>query len=225
MDDDAGIVEQGDVADDVAALFDEVVAAARTLGDRPVDAAAKERIWSGERFADTLVRLPGALAERGLGPGQGMLVGARPGADGALLVLAALRVGARVEELAVGSGLATMQAQVRRLEPAWVALDSLLYLAGARSPLRWYLRRRGVEIPRLAALAATHVRLGGRLPGVPRGAVSLARLCEGSDPGAALPAIDTQAGRAFVARVRSGEPAPTDRASFVAALLAARDDL
>ncbi|MCW2928180.1 MAG: hypothetical protein JWM86_2148 [Thermoleophilia bacterium] len=172
-------------------LVEELVAAARAAGDR-VLMTEGARAVTGTQLAHALGHLPKVFAARGMRPGQVVLFGVRPGIDALLLLMGAMRTGALVTFVDPGVGPELFASRLELLTPDWVMAESLLYVASAPTPLRGYLRRRGFTLPRLAKLPGTHVRVGRRLPFVPRSTVSLeALLVEPVDAGAqAPPALD-----------------------------------
>lgn len=123
----------------------------------------------------------GAVAEgmrgRGLVDGDRVLFSIRPGLDAVVLALGIVHAGGTVVFADPGAGEALFRARVALAAPAWVAAESVLYLASS-GPLRRLARRRGLELAPYGALVpdARHIYTGRWLPGVPRGAVSLRRL-------------------------------------------------
>ncbi len=169
------------------ALLDELVHAARAAGDRVLMTQGRREV-TGRELADAFERVPRALADRGMRPGQVVLFGVRPGIDALVLLLGAMRAGAVVTFVDPGVGPELFERRLELLTPDWVMAESLLYVASAPTPLRGYLRRRGFTLPRLAKLPGEHVRVGRRLPGVPR-SVSVDQLVgEGARATDALPA-------------------------------------
>jgi acyl-CoA synthetase (AMP-forming)/AMP-acid ligase II len=156
------------------ALVDELIASARAAGDQ-VLMTEGARTVTGTELAHAFEQLPRALAARGMRPGQVVLFGVRPGIDALLLLLAAMRTGALVTFVDPGVGNELFQHRLELLTPDWVMAETLLYVASAPTPLRAYLRRRGLGLPRLSKLPGQHVRVGRRLPFVPR-SVSLDQL-------------------------------------------------
>ncbi len=192
MRDIAGIVERLDGAG-FEVMLDELVRAARATGDRVMMTEGRRQV-TGAELAHAFDVLPRALAARGMQPGQVVLFGVRPGIDALLLLLAAMRTGAIVTFVDPGVGRELFERRLELLTPDWVIAESLLYVASAPTPLRGYLRRRGLTLPRLSKLPGAHVRVGRRLPGVPKG-VSLRQLLAdttnvGDQP---LPALDVDA--------------------------------
>lgn len=168
------------------ALLDELVRAARAVGSDVLMTEGRRRV-TGAELADAFENVPRALAARGMQPGQVVLFGVRPGIDALVLLLGAMRAGAVVTFVDPGVGPELFERRLELLTPDWVMAESLLYLASAPTPMRGYLRRRGFTLPRLAKLPATHVRVGRRLPFVPK-SVSLTALAADRDAAsAALP--------------------------------------
>jgi acyl-CoA synthetase (AMP-forming)/AMP-acid ligase II len=126
------------------------------------------------------------LVDAGFGPGQRMLFSVRPSPDAVVLALGAVAAGGTVVFVDPGVGPALFAARTELAAPGWAAAESVLYAAG-RGPLRALARRRGVLLPDYSRLPVRHVRAGGWLPGVPRGAVPLRDLMR-SAPGVERPA-------------------------------------
>jgi acyl-CoA synthetase (AMP-forming)/AMP-acid ligase II len=177
-------------------LVDELEHAARAAGDRVLMREGRRTI-TGTELAHAFDVLPRALMARGMRPGQVVLFGVRPGIDSLLLLLAAMRTGALVTFVDPGVGPELFERRLELLAPDWVMAESLLYIASAPTPLRGYLRRRGFTLPRLAKLPGTHVRVGRRLPFVPRSLSLRQLLDEPVDRAAAgagaLPELDIDA--------------------------------
>jgi acyl-CoA synthetase (AMP-forming)/AMP-acid ligase II len=175
-------------------MVDELERAARAAGDRVLMTEGSRRV-TGTELAHAFDVLPRALVAQGMRPGQVVLFGVRPGIDALLLLLAAMRTGAVVTFVDPGVGPELFERRLELLTPDWVIAESLLYFASAPTPLRGYLRRSGLTLPRLSKLPARHVRVGRRLPGVPRGSMSLdALLADRTPPAdAPLPSLDVDA--------------------------------
>jgi acyl-CoA synthetase (AMP-forming)/AMP-acid ligase II len=127
--------------------------------------------------------IAGALAARGLAPGDRMLFSVRPGLDGVCLALGTIAASGTVVFADPGAGEAMFRARAGLAAPAWVAAESLLY-AVSRGPLRRVARSRGLELPDYGAVVpdARHVYAGPWLPGVPRGALRLSSLSRHGSP-------------------------------------------
>jgi hypothetical protein len=115
----------------------------------------------------------GLLAE-GMRRGDRVLFSIRPGPDAVILALGIVLAGGTVVFADPGAGEALFRARAALAAPRWVAAESLLYLASTPL-LRPIARRRGLELAPYARLVpdARHLYAGPRLPGVPRGALSL----------------------------------------------------
>jgi acyl-CoA synthetase (AMP-forming)/AMP-acid ligase II len=126
----------------------------------------RQRIDYGE-LADRIARACEGLAATGLRAGDPVLFAVRPGIAQMVLLSALLLAGAAVVALDPGISARLFAERVRLLAPRWVVADSLAYAAGAPGPLRWWLRRRGLDFPDLRVPGARLVRVGARWPGVP----------------------------------------------------------
>jgi acyl-CoA synthetase (AMP-forming)/AMP-acid ligase II len=131
------------------------------------------------------------LMEAGLKPGDGVLFGVRPSANTVVAALAVVSAGGTLVVVDPGAGPEMFAARLRLAAPSWVIAESALYTLNRVRFLRGLARRRGLLLPGLAdGLDLTHVYVGRRLPGVPKGALAFARLeaGEGSEPGTHSPA-------------------------------------
>ena len=148
------------------------------------------------------------LVAAGMRPGDRVFFAVRPGPDALVLGLAILDVGATIVVADPGAGNALFAARAALLRSGgcheWAAAEALLHALTARRSVRALLRRRGLLLPDFSRLtAARHIRTGPWLPGVPRGAVTLARLergagaGEGEGEGTEGPGADTQAAPAL----------------------------
>ncbi|MEO8263062.1 MAG: class I adenylate-forming enzyme family protein [Pseudolysinimonas sp.] len=138
---------------------------------------------SYEQLATRIGAVAAGLRERGMATGDRVLFSIRPGLDAVVLALAIVQAGGTVVFADPGAGEALFRARTALAAPKWVAAESVLYLASSR-PLRRLARRRGLELAPYGRLVpgAKHLYAGRRLPGVPRGAVSLRRLSSGRGP-------------------------------------------
>jgi len=164
----AHVLEAALVSGDLAAMIDTVIQQART-SDKCELLAQGERRLTGATLADQVERTAHAFSRRGMRPGDVILFGVRPGIDALVLLMAAMRNGGVVTVFDPGAGNELFARRLELLRPSWVVSESLLYAASARTPLSIYLRRAGLELPRLSKVPGQHVRAGWRLPGlVPR---------------------------------------------------------
>lgn len=126
------------------------------------------------------------LLAAGMEPGDSVFFAVRPGVDALVLGSAVLDLGATIVVADPGAGAELFAARAALVRESggqvWAAAESLLSALTARRSVRSFVRRRGLTLPDFSELgAARHIRTGRWLPGVPRGANSLARL-EGSAP-------------------------------------------
>lgn len=125
-------------------------------------------------LAATLDRLAANLRAAGMRPSDRVCFMVRPGNASVLLILAILRVGATVVAMDPTVGDALFAARMARIPPRWLIAESALFALSRFAPVRALLRRRGLALPNLSAVAdagCTLVAVGPRLPGVPRGAL------------------------------------------------------
>ena len=128
------------------------------------------------------------LLEAGLAPGDGVLFSVRPSPESLVLALGVVAAGGVVVFADPGAGPEMFAARLRLARPRWSAAESVLYAGSRLRPVRWYARRRGLLLPDLGGLRVPgeppmrHVHVGRRLPGVPRDALSFARLASGDAP-------------------------------------------
>lgn len=163
-------------------LVEAVLSAADSHPDRAALTARGRTLTYGE-FARRIRATSAALAAEGMHVGDRVLFSVRPGPDAVVLALAIVLARGTVVFADPGAGESLFRSRSRLAAPRWVAAESLLYLASAR-PLRGIARTRGLELAPYARLvpAARHIRAGQWLPGVPRGALSLARLMRHAAP-------------------------------------------
>lgn len=196
----------------IDAVLDRIAAQAQAqpttlaLRETTGDTLTYGALWS--RAARTAAGLRAA----GLRPGDPVAFMVRPGNDAIVLILALLRCGAALVAADPSAGEAVFAARMARVRPRWLFAESLLFPIGRCAPLRNFLRRRGTALPDLGSLLApvpttpldwgfeatdehrvsqvateaTHptgiVAVGRWLPGVPRRALSTARLAAGPLP-------------------------------------------
>ncbi|MBC6470790.1 acyl--CoA ligase [Actinomadura alba] len=128
------------------------------------------------------------LVEAGLEPGEGVLFSVRPSPRALALALGVVAAGGVVVFADPGAGPEMFAARLDLARPAWSAAEAVLYAGSRLAPVRSYARRRGLLLPDLGRLtvpggrAMRHVYTGRWLPGVPPGALSLARLTRGAAP-------------------------------------------
>lgn len=113
------------------------------------------------------------LRARGMRTGDGVLFSVRPSPDSLVLALGVVAAGGVVVFADPGAGPEMFAARLRLASPRWSAAESVLYAASRLRPVRALARRRGLLLPDLADLPLRHIYTGRRLPGVPRGALSL----------------------------------------------------
>lgn len=195
----------------IDSVLDQIAAQARAaptriaLRETTGDTLSYGALWS--RAARTAAGLRAA----GLAPGDPVAFMVRPGNDAIVLILALLRCGAVLIAADPSAGEAVFAARVARVRPRWLFAESLLLPIGRCAPLRHFLRRRGIALPDLGPLLAPVesipidwgfstaasgeptakrgqrrptgiVAVGRWLPGVPRCALSAARLAKGTLP-------------------------------------------
>ncbi len=172
----------------LAAMVDAVVENARVSGGYELLVQGERRL-AGATLADQIERTAHGFSRRGMGPGDVILFGVRPGIDALVLVMAAMRNGAVITLFDPGAGNELFARRLELLRPSWVVSESLLYAASARTPLSIYLRRAGLELPRLATVPGQHVRAGRRVLGLVPRSLALHKLVrESAGEPASLPA-------------------------------------
>ena len=128
-----------------------------------------------ERLARDVDAVTTGLLRRGLRPGESVLFTIPPSIASITLILALVRAGATIVAADPRMGAAVFSSRLSLVHPAWVMAESQVYTVSSHPVARALLRSRGLELPELAAIAARHVRVGPRLPGVPQ-SVSLDEL-------------------------------------------------
>lgn len=127
------------------------------------------------QLASEIERTSAGLIASGLRAGDRVLFSIRPRPAGIVLALAIVRAGGSIVFVDPGSTPELFSARVAAAAPRFAATESVLYALG-RWPLRGIARRRGLLLPDYGKLDVHHFFEGPRLPGVPRGAVSLRKL-------------------------------------------------
>jgi acyl-CoA synthetase (AMP-forming)/AMP-acid ligase II len=160
----------------VTDLLDAVLTSADARPADPAISFGRVTLSYGD-LADRIRAVSSSLTALGMRAGDRVLFSVRPGPDAVVLALAIVHAGGCVVFADPGAGEALFRARAALAEPRWVAAESLLYLASS-GPLRGLARRRGLELApyRRVVPEARHIFAGPWLPGVPRGAVSLAAL-------------------------------------------------
>lgn len=137
---------------------------------RPLAVALEEvsgRQVSYERLARDVDAVTSGLLLRGLRPGESVLFTVPPSIASITLILGLVRVGATIVAADPRMGAAVFSSRLSLVRPAWVMAESRVYTLSSHPVARALLRARGLELPELASIAARHVRVGRRLPGVP----------------------------------------------------------
>ena len=137
---------------------------------RPQAVALEEvsgRRISYERLARDVDAVTSGLWQRGLRPGESVLFTIPPSIASITLILALVRAGATIVAADPRMGAAVFSSRLSLVRPAWVMAESRVYTASSHPVARALLRSRGLELPDLGAIAARHLRVGSRLPGVP----------------------------------------------------------
>jgi acyl-CoA synthetase (AMP-forming)/AMP-acid ligase II len=160
---------------DLTAMVDGVVARSRDAGEQVILHHGR-RTLTGVTLAEQVQRVSQAFARQGMRPGDVVLLGTRPGVDSLVVVLACMRNGAVITLVDPGLGSELFDRRLEVLRPAWVIADSVVYAASAPTPFSWYLRRKGLELPRLARVPGRHIRVGPRIAGLVPRSLSLRQL-------------------------------------------------
>ncbi len=126
------------------------------------------------------------LRSQGMREGDNVLYAVRPGVDAMVMLSALLLSGAKVIGLDPGISADTLAERLKWMPPRWVIAESIIFAATAPGPLRWWLHRRGMALPNIHLAQVRFVRVGSKLPGVPR-SISFEAIC-GSPDATALPA-------------------------------------
>ncbi|MER7274503.1 class I adenylate-forming enzyme family protein [Dactylosporangium sp. NPDC000244] len=183
-------------------LLTALLATCDARGDAPALRADSARLTYrglGARIRATAAGLRAA----GLADGDRVLFSVRPEPAGVVLALGIVAAGGTVVFADPGAGPELFAARLAHTAPRWAAAESLLYGVSAWRATRSLARRRGVLLPAYDRLPVRHVYAGRWLPGVPRGALSAARLAR--FPG--MSAVDDAADREALIVFTSGTSA------------------
>lgn len=103
----------------------------------------------------------------GLRPGDRVLYAVRPDAECELLMMAIYEAGGVLVPIDAGMGDELFAKRLHLLRPRWVVAESLLYFACANRLAKYWLARRGLQLPPLDQVpGATLVHVGARPPGI-----------------------------------------------------------
>lgn len=178
-----------------------VLASADAHGESPALSSGK-RTLSYAQLGRQIRSTAASLVQEGLLPGERVLFSVRPGPAAVVLALGVVLAGGTVVFADPGAGEALFSARAKLARPAWVAAESLLYLASS-PPLRPLARSRGLDLPRYSRLIprARHIRSGPWLPGTPTSALDAARLARRAADPAVVARLEREADPAAQALV------------------------
>lgn len=196
----------------IGAVLDRIAARAAAAPERLALRETTGRALTYGALWSRAARTAAGLRAAGLAPGDPVAFMVRPGIDAVVLILALLRCGAVLVAADPSAGEAVFAARMARVRPRWLFAESPLFPIGRCGPLRRLLRRRGIALPDLGPLLAPVpagpldwgltpatettppasppgetrptgvVAVGRWFPGVPRRALSAARLAAGPLP-------------------------------------------
>ncbi|GII95624.1 class I adenylate-forming enzyme family protein [Sinosporangium siamense] len=169
-------------------MNDLVTGILETAARHPSRVAIRDGRGRALTYGDLRTRVLSVAAALSGGEEGAVLFAVRPGPDAVATALGAVLAGRTLVLADPGVAPGVFAGRIALTRPAWVVAESLLYTLSG--PLRGVARRRGLLLPRLADPApghrVRHLRAGPWLPGVPRGAFSLARVYGGGVPGRGL---------------------------------------
>lgn len=116
------------------------------------------------------------LQKEGLQPGDRLFFSVRPDTDGILLALGVVAAGGVLVFADPGTAPEVFNARIDLCKPRYAAAESLLYFAstGLMAPI---VRKKGITMPDYRAIPVEqHFYAGPKLPGTPRGAISVKKL-------------------------------------------------
>jgi acyl-CoA synthetase (AMP-forming)/AMP-acid ligase II len=173
------------------AIVDEILGQASRRPDAvAIEEVTRRRITYG-RLARDVAAVTSGLKQRGLRPGDSVLFTIPPSIASITLVLALVRLGATIVGADPRMGAAVFASRLSLVRPVWVMAESRVYAASSQPVARALLRARGLELPKLAAIDARHLRVGPWLPGVPT-SISLDELRSPGSAGAVPHAAATR---------------------------------
>jgi acyl-coenzyme A synthetase/AMP-(fatty) acid ligase len=140
----------------------------------------RDRVVRYGELRERVLALRDGLAGAGLRAGDGVVLAVRPGAAAVVAALGVVAAGGTLVMIDPGAGPEMFAARLRLAGPRWIVAESALFALNRVRALRGTARRRGLLLPGLAealpGVSMRPVRVGPWMPGVPRGALSLARL-------------------------------------------------
>jgi acyl-CoA synthetase (AMP-forming)/AMP-acid ligase II len=116
------------------------------------------------------------LHREGMVPGDRLFFSVRPDPDGILLALGVVAAGGVLVFADSGTAPEIFNARIDLCKPRFAAAESLLYLASTKfmAPI---VRKKGITMPDYRAIPVEqHFYSGPKLPGTPRGAISVKKL-------------------------------------------------
>ncbi|MCG5215753.1 class I adenylate-forming enzyme family protein [Streptosporangium sp. KLBMP 9127] len=153
-------------------LVEGVLAAARRTPEAVAVIDGRGRELTYRELGRRVLAVRDALG--GISAGDAVLFAVRPGPDAVVLALGAVAAGGMLMLADPGLAPEVFAGRLAAARPRWVITESPAYLLSG--PLRRLARRRGLVLPRLAAISARHLYTGPWLPGVPRHATRLTAL-------------------------------------------------
>ncbi|MCE7003813.1 AMP-binding protein [Kibdelosporangium philippinense] len=157
-----------------ADLLVDVLNAARAHRSCPAITDRRTTITYGQLLASVLGTAQ-RLRDNGFQAGSRMLFSIRPGVRAVVLALGTVAAGGTVVPFQPDGDPEMFESRLDLVKPTWAAAESIVYATGVPG-VRSFARRPG--IPSYRKLDVRHIRSGPWLPGVPRGALSAAKLAE-----------------------------------------------
>lgn len=135
-----------------------------------------KKFYSYAQVSKSINAIAVNLQKQGLEPGDRLFFSVRPDTDGILLALGVVAAGGVLVFADPGTAPEVFNARLDLCKPRYAAAESLLYMASTEfmTPL---VRKKGITMPDYRAIPVEqHFYAGPKLPGTPRGAISVKKL-------------------------------------------------
>lgn len=137
--------------------------------------------YSYTELSESIKAIASNLHKEGMVPGDRLFFSVRPDPDGILLALGVVAAGGVLVFADPGTAPEIFNARIKLCNPRYAAAESLLYFASTK-PMAPIVRKKGITMPDYRAIPVEqHFYSGPKLPGTPRGAISVKKLRRSSD--------------------------------------------
>ena len=139
------------------------------------------KFYTYRETSESIRSIASNLHQEGLVPGDRLFFSVRPDPEGILLALGVVAAGGVLVFADPGTAPEIFNSRIDLCKPRYAAAESLLYMASTKlmAPI---VRSKGITMPDYRAIPVEqHFYSGPKLPGTPRGAISVKKLRRPSD--------------------------------------------